>query len=131
MAADDPIMPYLKERGKTIDDLTTQEAQEIKSDIMNKLKTRILNRGDIIHKRLEQERQALKNEKNELAKKADTPLEPEKQKEHEMRIKDVEFRVRILENRACKFQMNSLQKYTDMNQQLSIDLKIGQNTDKE
>ena len=48
------LLPYL--HGKNVDDLTPQDKSYIKSQIMDKLKNRILNRGDIIHKRLEAER---------------------------------------------------------------------------
>ena len=49
------LLPYL--HNKTVDDLTPQDKSFIKGQIMDKLKNRILNRGDIIHKRLEAERQ--------------------------------------------------------------------------
>jgi len=44
---------------------------------MEKLKIRILNRGDIIHKRLETERLNLKNLQNKLNRKADATITAE------------------------------------------------------
>ena len=91
---------------------------------MEKLKIRILNRGDIIHKRLETERLNLKNLQNKLNRKADATITAEDQKKNEQEIKDLEFKVKILDSRAYKFQMNSLTKYTAMDQKLNKDLQI-------
>ena len=93
---------------------------------MEKLKIRILNRGDIIHKRLETEKLNLKKLQNQLNRKADTNITTEQQKKNEQDIKDAEFRVKILDSRAYKFQMNSLRKYTLMDQKLNKDLQIEQ-----
>jgi len=80
---------------------------------MDKLKNRILNRGDIIHKRLENERQSFQKLQADLNRKAEN-VSQEDQKKMEEQIKLLEFRVKILDSRAYKFQMNALEKYTKM-----------------
>lgn len=67
MSPDDPLLPYLA--GKSVEELNPQDKSFIKSQIMETLKNRILNRGDIIHKRLEGERIKLKKLRAELTKK--------------------------------------------------------------
>ena len=63
------LIPYL--HGKAVEDLTPQDKSYIKGQIMDKLKNRILNRGDIIHKRLEAERQEFQKLQAELNRKAE------------------------------------------------------------
>ena len=63
------LLPYL--HNKTVDDLTPQDKSFIKGQIMEKLKMRILNRGDIIHKRLEAERQKFTKLQADLNRKAE------------------------------------------------------------
>jgi len=53
---DDYLYPFLKNMGCLEKEPTKIEAQEIKNQVMSKLRERLLSRADIIQKRLETER---------------------------------------------------------------------------
>lgn len=64
------MYPFLKNMGCLEKEPTKIEAQEIKNQVMSKLRERLLSRADIIQKRLETERQNLEIKEQQLQKKS-------------------------------------------------------------
>ena len=119
----DYLYPFLEKKGYLGKNLSMKEALEIKNDVMNKLKTRLLSRADIIQKRLEKERDALEKQEQLMQKKGEH-ITKEDEKTCEDNINAHNFKINILDQRATRFEAMALQKYAEMDQKLNEDPRL-------
>lgn len=119
----DYLYPFLEKRGLLNKVLESKDANAIKSEVMNKLKDRLLSRAEIIQKRLEKERAALENAVTAMSKKGEH-ISKEDEKQYEEIIRDKNWKISILEQRATRFEAMALQKYGEMDQKLNEDPRL-------
>jgi hypothetical protein len=101
--------------------LDFKEAVEIRKKIMDKLKERILDRANIIQKRLEKEKEQLAKEEANIRKAVGGKENEEKIEE---KIKKLQFKILILDQRATKFEVQALQEYAKMDEYLNNHEKL-------
>lgn len=85
---------------------------------MQKLKERLLSRAEIIQRRLEEQRQLLEQKEAQVAKRQE--IDPKQEEE----IRDINFKIDILEQRALRFESMALQKYEEMDSKLNKDPRL-------
>ncbi len=119
----DYLYPFLEKRGFIHKGLDFKDAMMIKNDVMGKLKERLLSRAEIIQKRLEKERSALDAAETAMSKKGEH-ISKDDEKQFEEIIKDKNWKIGILEQRATRFEAMALQKYGEMDQRLNEDQRL-------
>ncbi len=121
----DYLYPYLAKRDLLgAQKFSYQQAIDIKNEVMNKLKERILARAEIIQRRLEEERENLDREQREAMKRMQAKPEQEKvqqEKDFDDKIEKLQFRILILDQRASKFEIQALQDYQNMDRKINDD----------
>ncbi|KAL4445104.1 hypothetical protein ABPG74_018832 [Tetrahymena malaccensis] len=118
-AASDYLYPYLEKRKLLgVSEINAQVAMEIKNEVMQKLKERLLSRAEIIQRRLEEQRQVLEQKEAQVAKRQE--IDPKQEEE----IRDINFKIDILEQRALRFESMALQKYEEMDNRLNKDARL-------
>jgi len=123
--AKDYLYPHLAKKDLLgVTKFTYQQAIDIKNEVMNKLKERILARAEIIQRRLEEERENLAREEREAMKRMQAKPEQEKvqqEKDFDEKIEKLQFRILILDQRASKFEIQALQDYQTMDKNINED----------
>ncbi|EGR33096.1 hypothetical protein IMG5_061790 [Ichthyophthirius multifiliis] len=118
-AVNDYLYPFLEKRKLLGErEIPYQQAIEIKNEFMSKLKERFLSRAEIIQRRLEEQRQILDQKNQQISKK------PELDQKLAEEIKEVNFKIDILEQRALRFESMALQKYQEMDNKLNNDGRL-------
>jgi len=119
----DYLYPYLAKRDLLgSQKFNYQQAIDIKNEVMNKLKERILARAEIIQKRLEEERENLAREEREATKRMQAkPEQAQQDKDFDEKIEKLQFRILILDQRASKFEIQALQDYQNMDKKINDD----------
>ncbi len=119
----DYLYPYLAKRDLLgTSKFNYQQAIDIKNEVMNKLKERILARAEIIQKRLEEERENLAREEREATKRMQAkPEQAQQDKDFDEKIEKLQFRILILDQRASKFEIQALQDYQNMDKKINDD----------
>lgn len=119
----DYLYPFLEKRKLLGKVLVFQDAVSIKTDVMSKLKERLLSRAEIIQKRLEKERMQLDQAETQMSRKGEH-ISKEDEKAFEEIIKEKSWKIGILEQRATRFEAMALQKYGEMDQKLNDDPRL-------
>lgn len=119
----DYLYPFLEKRGFLGKVLDFKDAMLIKNDVMGKLKDRLLSRAEIIQKRLEKERSHLDAAETQMSRKGEH-ISKEDEKQFEEIIKEKNWKIGILEQRATRFEAMALQKYGEMDQRLNDDVRL-------
>lgn len=119
----DYLFPFLEKRGFLGKVLDLKDAMLIKNDVMGKLKERLLSRAEIIQKRLEKERAQLEAAETQMTRKGEH-ISKEDEKQFEEIIKEKNWKIGILEQRATRFEAMALQKYGEMDQKLGDDPRL-------
>jgi hypothetical protein len=78
----------------------------------------LLQRAEIIQKKLEDERHNLELAEQQIQKKTEID------KNYENDINNITFKIDILEQRALRFEANALQKYEEMDRKLNEDPRL-------
>ena len=127
--ANDFLRQYLEKRGLIEKDkegkereINYQEALDIKNEVMEKLKQRILARAEIIQKRLDEEKVNLEREDQKYQKRGQ--VSPEEEKSFIETINNLHFKIEILDQRASRFEMTALQRYEEMDKKLNNHEKL-------
>jgi len=124
----DYLYPYLAKRDLLgSQKFNYQQSIDIKNEVMNKLKERILARAEIIQRRLEEERENLAREEREAMKRMQAKPEQEKvqqEKDFDDKIEKLQFRILILDQRASKFEIQALQDYQNMDKKINDDTRF-------
>jgi len=124
----DYLYPYLAKRDLLgAQKFNYQQSIDIKNEVMNKLKERILARAEIIQRRLEEERENLAREEREAMKRMQAKPEQEKvqqEKDFDDKIEKLQFRILILDQRASKFEIQALQDYQNMDKKINEDTRF-------
>lgn len=124
----DYLYPYLAKRDLLgVQKFNYQQSLDIKNEVMNKLKERILARAEIIQRRLEEERENLAREEREAMKRMQAKPEQEKvqqEKDFDDKIEKLQFRILILDQRASKFEIQALQDYQNMDKKINEDARF-------
>ena len=119
----DYLYPFLEKKGFLSKNLDFKDAMMIKNEVMGKLKDRLLSRAEIIQKRLEKERNLLDNAEIAMSKKGEH-ISKEDEKTFEEVIREENWKIGILEQRATRFEAMALQKYGEMDQKLNEDQRL-------
>lgn len=109
-----PVLRDLKKEGR---ELTPAEAQQVKDEVMRRLKTRLLHRANIIQESLERERKALQEKQTEFERKGQH-VTPDEQREFDEFFDQTKFKIDILEQRAARHEDMALEKYAEMDAKL-------------
>lgn len=118
-AASDYLYAYLEKRRLLGErEISLQVAIEIKNEAMQKLKERLLSRAEIIQRRLEEQRSLLEQKEAQVAKRQE--IDPKQEED----IRDINFKIDILEQRALRFESMALQKYEEMDTKLNKDPRL-------
>lgn len=119
----DYLYPFLEKRGFLHRGMDFKDAMVIKNDVMGKLKERLISRAEIIQKRLEKERSALDLAETAMNKKGEH-ISKEDEKQYGDIIREKNWKIGILEQRATRFEAMALQKYGEMDQKLNDDNRL-------
>ena len=90
---------------------------------MEKLKERLLSRAEIIQKRLEEKKQELDKLNQQLLKRGEL-LNKDEEKNIEESIEKLNFKIRIMDERADRFEMMAFNKYEEMDRKLNEDPRL-------
>ena len=95
--ANDYLKPFLEKRGLPVNDSvgSYELAVEIKTDVMKKMKERIIARAKIIQERLQKQQSELKLLEEQYQKK--------QEEKNEKELSEVKFKISILEFRSGRF----------------------------
>lgn len=115
----DYLLPYLEKYNVVGKDIDKEKAQQIVKDVQEKLKERILSRVNIIQKRLQERKEQLDKLSQQQQKKGE-----EDEKNIEDQIQKLSFQIRIMDQRAGRFEVNALLKYAAMDQKLKEDVRL-------
>jgi hypothetical protein len=85
---------------------------------MQRLKVRLLHRAGIIQASLDKEREMLQQETGLFLRKGDH-VSTEEQKNFDEYVSQANFRIEILEQRSARHEEMSLEKYAEMDKELS------------
>jgi len=114
----------LLQKNKKIEDITSKESyQELRSSAFEMLKNRMLERSDIIHKRLESESKELESKFNELQNKGEH-VTAEEEQAYEKRFAEVSFKIDILTERASQHYQKALKKFQELDEKLRKDTRF-------
>ena len=91
-------------------------ANEIKNEVMKKMKERIIARAKIIQERLQKQQDHLKQLEEQYQKK--------QEEKNEKELSEVKFKISILESRSSRFEAMAISKFQDMDHKLSIDPRL-------
>lgn len=83
-----------------------EQAVEIKTDVMKKMKERIIARAKIIQERLQKQQNELKMLEEQYQKK--------QEEKNEKELSEVKFKIGILESRNSRFESMAIQKFQAM-----------------
>eukprot|EP00357_Protocruzia_adherens_P037882 CAMPEP_0114983882 /NCGR_PEP_ID=MMETSP0216-20121206/6955_1 /TAXON_ID=223996 /ORGANISM="Protocruzia adherens, Strain Boccale" /LENGTH=833 /DNA_ID=CAMNT_0002345931 /DNA_START=33 /DNA_END=2534 /DNA_ORIENTATION=+ len=103
--------------------LSYHEAMIVKSEVLNKLKERLLARAEIIQRRLEEETKKVNEKMQIYQRKADQATE-EEQRQYDQFLDEANFRTEILTQRAARHEEMAMQKYAKMDQDLMNDPRL-------
>ncbi|EGR28306.1 hypothetical protein IMG5_178860 [Ichthyophthirius multifiliis] len=118
-AQNDYLYNYLEKRGLlNVSILTYQNALEVKNEVMQKLKDKLLSRAEIIQKRIEYQKNILEQKEYQVSKKQEIDAKLEEE------IKEINFKIDILEQRALRFESIALQKYEEIDNKLNNDVRL-------
>jgi len=105
----------------TIDDIKSKEDyKKVRASAFEMLKNRMLERSDIIHKRLEAESKLLESKFNELQNKGTNATKGEED-ECQKRFEEISFKIEILTERASQHYKKALTKFTELDEKLKKD----------
>lgn len=120
----DFLYPVLEKLMYTqVEDLTHEQAMEVKNEALKRLKERLLTRAEIIQRRLEDETNKLQKAFQELKKKGDNTTD-EDELAYEKQVTEANFKIEILTERASHHYQNSLQKFNDLDKKLLKDDRL-------
>ena len=116
--ANDYLKPYLEKRGLNSNDpvASYETAVEIKTDVMKKMKERIIARAKIIQERLQKQQNELKSLEEQYQKK--------QEEKNEKELSEVKFKISILEFRSGRFESNAINKFQQMDEKLNNDPRL-------
>ena len=95
---------------------TYEVALDIKTDVMRKLKERMIARAKIIQERLQKQQNELKMLEEQYQKKQEDKNEKE--------LSEVKFKISILENRSSQFEHMAMENFKDMDEKLDNDERL-------
>ena len=115
---DDYLKPFLEKRGlNPVDPVTSYElAVQIKTDVMKKMKERIIARAKIIQERLQKQQSELKMLEEQYQKK--------QEQKNEKELSEVKFKIGILQSRNSRFESMAIQKFQAMDEKLNSDNRL-------
>jgi len=111
-----PVLIELGHENKTT--LSSSDAVAVKNAVMQRLKDRLIHRSGIIQASLDKEREELQQRTAEYLRKGEHAT-AEEQKELDELVAQANFRIEILESRSQRHEEQSLEKYSNMDRELS------------
>merc|ERR1711959_228762 len=116
----DILAPYLVDfQGKTLDAL---QAEFVAKKCKNDFRKRLLDRAQIIQKRLEEEQDQLKKRRSQMQRRGDNVEKDERQ--FEQYQSNAMFRIQILEQRLARHEMLAIKKFSELEKTLSEDPRL-------
>lgn len=95
----------------------------VKNEALRNLKERLLTRAEIIQRRLEDEQKLLEQAYANLRRKGENQS-PDDEKNYEREVQKANFRIEILTERASTHYKQSLEKFEQLNNELSQDTRL-------
>jgi len=121
----DYIGAAMERLGYGTQSLTYEEASSVKTEVLNKLKERLIARAEIINKRMQKENEDLVNKRHQFNKKSEQhTLSPEEEQEFDEYVNHVQFKIDILAQRAGLHEEKAMKKYSDMDTKLYNDPRL-------
>lgn len=125
----DILAPYLVDyQGKTLDAL---QAEFVMKKCKNDFRKRLMDRAQIIQKRLEEEQDQLKKRRAQMQRRGDNVEKDEKA--FEQYQSNAMFRIQILEQRLSRHEVQAIKKFAELERTLAEDVRlsaVGQKKDK-
>merc|ERR1719198_2903829 len=116
----DILAPYLVEYGgKPLDAL---QAEFVAKKCKNDFRKRLLDRAQIIQKRLEEEQDQLKKRRSQMQRRGDNVEKDERA--FEQYQSNAMFRIQILEQRLARHEMQAIDKMTQLEKTLTEDPRL-------
>merc|ERR1711959_644831 len=116
----DILAPYLVDfQGKTLDAL---QAEFVAKKCKNDFRKRLLDRAQIIQKRLEEEQDQLKKRRSQMQRRGDNVEKDEKA--FEKYQSNAMFRIQILEQRLARHEMQAIKKFSELEKTLAEDPRL-------
>ena len=106
------------------DPLTSEEAQRAAKNCLEALKERLLERANIIQKRLDVENQNLSKKQAAFQRSQQRDDQQAGDEEFERFCSETMFRIQILEQRLVQHEKTAMQKYTELDQMLHSDPRL-------
>jgi len=120
----DILYPFLNKDKPINRPLSLKDASETKKLVLEKFRERIIARADIIHKRIEEEKGKVDALEKQYHKRSGENIEKEEETNFENEINRLHFTIKILNNRASRFEMNSIKKYQELQEKLNKDPRL-------
>jgi len=120
----DILYPFLSKDKPIGRQLNLKDATDIKKLVLEKFRERIIARADIIHKRIEEEKHKVDALEKSYHKRSGENIEKEEETTIENEINRLHFTIKILNNRASRFEMNSIKKYQELQEKLNKDPRL-------
>eukprot|EP00742_Colponemidia_sp_Colp-10_P003210 GILJ01003419.1.p1 GENE.GILJ01003419.1~~GILJ01003419.1.p1 ORF type:complete len:847 (+),score=152.98 GILJ01003419.1:62-2542(+) len=117
----DYLSPFLAQYGNR--KLNKAEALAAKDSCLSALKDRLLERANIIQKRLEEENSLLAKKQLAFSRRGDN-VDKAEEEEHERYFTEAMFRIKILEQRLARHEETALQKYAELDAKLRNDPRL-------
>merc|ERR1719198_2677702 len=116
----DILAPYLVDfQGKQLDAL---QAEFVAKKCKNEFRKRLLDRAQIIQKRLEDEQDQLKKRRSQMQRRGDNMEKDERQFEEYQ--SNAMFRIQILEQRLARHEMQAIKKFSELEKTLAEDPRL-------
>lgn len=116
----DILAPYLVDfQGKQLDPL---QAEFVAKKCKNDFRKRLLDRAQIIQKRLEEEQDQLKKRRSQMQRRGDNAEKDEKA--FEQYQSNAMFRIQILEQRLSRHEMQAIKKFSELEKTLAEDPRL-------
>merc|ERR1711939_950253 len=116
----DILAPYLVDfQGKQLDAL---QAEFVAKKCKNDFRKRLLDRAQIIQKRLEDEQDQLKKRRSQMQRRGDNVEKDERA--FEQYQSNAMFRIQILEQRLARHEMQAIKKFSELEKTLAEDPRL-------
>jgi len=107
--------------GKPLDAL---QAEFVAKKCKNDFRKRLLDRAQIIQKRLEEEQENLKKKRSQMQRRGGGGNDQGDERQFEQYQSNAMFRIQILEQRLARHEMQAIKKFVDLEKQLAEDPRL-------
>lgn len=117
------LTPYLRKyKNKDLSELTREEAIEVRQNCLDALRSRLVERANIIQCRLNDENSKLGREQDLFQRRERDDNQPNE--EYQKYCADAVFRIQILEQRLAAHEEAALKKFAELDVRLAADERL-------